>query len=49
MRKFQIQQELEKQLPLGQIREIDKETNIYERTKKFYELREKLYEYVRKL
>ena len=48
LRKIQIKQELGKQVPIGEIREIDKETNIHDRTKKFYELREKLYEYVNK-
>lgn len=45
---MQIQEELEKQIPKTELREIDKETTIHERTKKFYELRDQLYEHVKK-
>ena len=47
LRKMQIQEELEKQIPKTELREIDKETTIHERTKKFYELRDQLYEHVK--
>ena len=47
LRKMQIQEELEKQIPKTELREIDQETTIHERTKKFYELRDQLYEHVK--
>ena len=47
MRRFQIEQELEKQVKLGAVKENSEvSADIYERTKKFYELKKQLAFYV---
>lgn len=48
LRRFQIEQELEKQVKLGQSKEDpDASGDIYERTKKFYQLKKQLAYYVK--